>query len=73
VAASQFAFKTATETAAALATRAVSAVELAQATIDRIEKYDGKINAICVRDFDRALDAARAADMASDGRCSASR
>jgi amidase len=64
VAASQFAFKTASETAAALAAKSVSAVELTQATIDRIEKYDGQINAICVRDFDRALDAARAADAA---------
>ena len=64
MAASQFDFKTASETAAALAAKTVSAVELAQATIDRIEKYDSKINAVCVRDFDRALDAARAADAA---------
>jgi amidase len=64
VTAAQFAFKTASETAAALAAKAVSAVELTQAIIDRIEKYDGKINAICVGDFDRALDAARAADAA---------
>src|SRR5688500_11640914 len=64
VAASQFAFKTASETAAALGAKQVSAVELTQMTIDRIEKYDGAINAICVRDFDRALDAARAADVA---------
>ena len=49
MAASQFAFKTASETAAALAAKTVSAVELTQATIDRIEKYDAKINAICVR------------------------
>ena len=53
MAASQFAFKTASETAAALASKAVSAVELTQATIDRIEKYDAQINAVCVRDFDR--------------------
>jgi len=64
VAASQFAFKTASETAAALAAKAISAVELTQATIDRIEKYDAAINAVCVCDFDRALDAARAADAA---------
>ena len=30
----------------------------------RIERHDGKINAICVRDFARGLDAARAADAA---------
>jgi amidase len=64
VAASDFAFKTASETAAALAAKSVSSVELTQAVIDRIEKYDGTINAMCVRDFDRALEAARAADAA---------
>ncbi len=55
----------------------VSAVELAQDAIGRIERHDGKINAICVRDFARGLDAARAADAAlaraeRPGRCSAS-
>lgn len=64
MAASQWAFKTASETAAALAAKTVSAVELTQATIDRIERYDSSINAICVRDFSRAMDAARAADAA---------
>lgn len=64
MAASQWAFKTASETAAALAAKAVSAVELTQATIDRIEKYDARINAICVRDFSRAMESARAADAA---------
>jgi amidase len=64
VAASEFAFKTASETAAALASKAVSSVELTQAVIDRIEKFDTRINAVCVRDFARALDAARAADAA---------
>lgn len=62
--AAHFAFKTATETATALMAKSVSAVELTQEVIDRIEAYDGTINAICVRDFDRALAAARAADAA---------
>jgi amidase len=61
---SQWGFKTATEMSAALAARKVSAVELAQDVIDRIERHDGKINAVCVRDFDRGLEAARAADAA---------
>ncbi len=61
---SQWSFKTAVEMTAALKAKKISAVELAQDAIDRIERYDGKINAICVRDFDRALDAARAADAA---------
>ena len=59
---SQWSFKTATELSAALAAKKVSAVELAQDAIGRIERHDGKINAICVRDFTRGLDAARAAD-----------
>jgi amidase len=62
LAASQWSFATAVETAKALATKEVSAVELAQHAIERIERHDGKINAICVRDFDRALEAARDAD-----------
>jgi amidase len=61
---SQWSFKTATELSAALAARKVSAVELALDAIDRIERHDGKINAICVRDFTRGLEAARAADAA---------
>ncbi len=61
---SQWSFKTATELSAALAAKKVSAVELAQDAIGRIERHDGKINAICVRDFARGLEAARAADAA---------
>jgi amidase len=61
---SQWSFKTAVELSAALAAKNVSAVELAQDAIDRIERHDAKINAICVRDFQRGLEAARAADAA---------
>ncbi|MET0219951.1 MAG: amidase [Tardiphaga sp.] len=64
MATSQWSFATAVDAAKALAAREVSAVELARHAIDRIERHDGKINAICVRDFDRALDAARVADAA---------
>lgn len=59
---SQWSFKTAVELSAALSAKEVSAVELAEDAIGRIERHDAKINAICVRDFDRALAAARAAD-----------
>jgi amidase len=48
----------------ALHARKVSASELLEHTIARIEALDGKINAIVVRDFDSARDAARAADSA---------
>ena len=61
---SQWSFKTATELSAALAAKKVSAVELAQDAIGRIERHDAKINAVCVRDFARGLEAARAADAA---------
>ena len=59
---SQWSFRTAVELSAALAARKVSAVELAEDTIARIERHDARINAICVRDFERGLAAARAAD-----------
>src|SRR5436305_5530061 len=55
---------TAVELSAALAAKKVSAIELAQDAIGRIERHDKKINAICVRDFERGLAAARAADAA---------
>ena len=61
---SQWSFKSAVELSAALAARQVSAVELAQDAIGRIERHDDKINAVCVRDFERGLAAARAADAA---------
>jgi amidase len=61
---SRWSFVSAVDAATALAAKEVSAVELAQDAIDRIERHDGRINAVCVRDFDRALEAARAADAA---------
>src|SRR6516225_950491 len=64
VAKSQWSFKSAIEISAALKARKVASVELTEDAIGRIERHDGKINAICVRDFSRALDAARAADAA---------
>jgi amidase len=57
-------YATAIELTAALDAREVSAVELVAATIARIEHLDGAINALPVRDFDRALIAARHADRA---------
>jgi amidase len=47
----------------ALDRRQVSAVELTDAAIARIERYDGAINAVVVRDFDRAREAAKKADV----------
>jgi amidase len=57
-------YATATEMLRMLATRQVSSRELADAAITRIEALDPKINAVVVRDFDRARAAADAADAA---------
>ncbi|HUS96474.1 MAG TPA: amidase [Hyphomicrobiaceae bacterium] len=57
-------FKTAIELAEQVRTKQISALELTDLFIDRIENLDGEINAVVVRDFDRARDAARAADAA---------
>ncbi len=54
----------ATDLVAALAARRVSALELADEAIARIEARDKAINAVVVRDFARAREAARAADAA---------
>lgn len=54
--------QTAGEWVDALAGRRVSSLELTEALIDRIEDRDRDLNAVVVRDFDRARDAARAAD-----------
>jgi amidase len=62
VAQSDWDFKTAAALVAALTARKVSALELTEQAIARIEREDPHVNAICVRDFDRALSAARAAD-----------
>src|SRR5580693_5092989 len=58
------AYSTAGEMVSALAARRVSALELADAAIARIERLDGAVNAVVVRDFERARAAARAADQA---------
>jgi amidase len=58
------AYRTAGELVADLATRRVSAVELLDQAIARIEALDKSINAVVVRDFDRARQAAIAADQA---------
>lgn len=60
----EYAYATVSELSTALDAGRVSAVELAEAAIDRIERLDTSINAVPVRDFDRVLAAARAADAA---------
>jgi amidase len=59
-----YATATAGELARALEQRLVSALELCDTAIAAIEAKDGRLNAVVVRDFDRARDAAKAADAA---------
>jgi len=61
---SDWPYRSASEQIAALATNEVSSVELTDAAIARIEALDPKINAVVVRDFERAREAAGAADAA---------
>ncbi len=57
-------YATAREQMSALDARQISAVELLDATIARIEARDARLNAVVVRDFDRARSTAAAADAA---------
>jgi amidase len=58
------AYRTAGDLVKALADRQVASRELVDSAISRIESLDPKINAVVVRDFDRARAAADAADAA---------
>ncbi|HKJ23232.1 MAG TPA: amidase [Myxococcota bacterium] len=55
-------FQTARELAARLRAREISAGELLDQAIARIEALDGRLNAVVARDFERARERARAAD-----------
>jgi amidase len=55
-------FKSAAEQMRALDEREISSVELVDAAIARIEAADGAVNAVVVRDFERARAAAKTAD-----------
>jgi amidase len=52
------------ELAGKIRSKEISAVELTELYIDRIEEFDGEINAVIVRTFDRAREDAKAADAA---------
>ncbi|MFP8878532.1 MAG: amidase [Myxococcota bacterium] len=59
---SELAYKTAIELAQMIRDKKISSVELTEHFIGRIEKWDGDINAVVVRDFECAREAARQAD-----------
>jgi len=61
---SEWDYGTTKELVEALQARKISAVELAEHVIARIEALDPPLNAVVVRDFDRAHDGAKAADAA---------
>jgi amidase len=61
---SLWSYGTTPELVEALQARKISAIELADHVIARIEALDPKLNAIVVRDFERAREAATAADAA---------
>lgn len=59
----ELAFLSATDLCRMLREGRISSVELTRYFIDRIERYDGAINCMVVRDFERALEAAERADL----------
>jgi amidase len=62
--AAQWAYRKAGDLARSLQEKEVSALELTDQLIARIEALDGEINSVPVRDFARAREAAKAADAA---------
>src|SRR5215510_12318882 len=62
--ASEWDYRPIKELLAALHGRKISASELMEHTIARIEALDQRVNAVVVRDFERAREAALAADVA---------
>jgi amidase len=62
--ASEWDYRTTKELVEALQGRKISAIELTDHVIARIEAVDPQINAVVVRDFDRARDGAKIADAA---------
>ncbi|HEY1935714.1 MAG TPA: amidase family protein, partial [Acetobacteraceae bacterium] len=59
-------FHSATQLAARLRAREIGCRELLDHYIARVERLDSRINAVVVRDFDRARDRARTLDNATD-------
>lgn len=57
-------FRSATQLAADIKKKKIGCLELLDLYLARVEKYDGALNAVVVRDFDRARTRARAADRA---------
>jgi amidase len=61
-------FASATETVRALRKREVGALELLEEKLERVDRFNGKLNAIIWSDFERAREEARAFDAAPEPR-----
>src|SRR5687768_16495407 len=61
-AAGELAFASATDLAQRIQRKQISSFELTRYYIERIERFDELLNAVVVRDFERALEAAKLAD-----------
>src|SRR5206468_13096329 len=57
-------FRSAKQLAADIRRKKIGCLELLDLDLARVEKYDGALNAVVVRDFERARTRARAADRA---------
>src|SRR5258708_17506856 len=57
-------FRSAKQLAADVRKKKIGCLELLDLYLARVEKYDGALNTVVVRDFDRARTRARAADRA---------
>ena len=64
IAPSQWDYRSIKELTDALHARKISSLELVDHTVARIEALDQRLNAVVVRDFERAREAAKAADVA---------
>jgi amidase len=62
LASGELAFLSATDLAQLIQRKQVSSFELTEYYIERIERFDEVLNAIVVRDFERALEAAKSSD-----------
>jgi amidase len=58
----ELAFSSATELARLIQRKKISSLELTRYYIERIDRFDGALNAVVVRDFERALAAAKLSD-----------
>jgi len=61
-------FRSARQLAAGVRKKEIGCLELLDLYLTRIERYDGAVNAVVVRDFDRARRRARAATFMSSAR-----